>query len=1241
MLCSRLDRFASRCRAPRLGAFATSLITVCGVLIGCISGGSGGGGGGGGGPVGSDDAQDLDLTSFEINADSAVGGDGPQTGDTGTITDTGTTNDTGDADPTGDTAVGDSGVVTSDVVSACTKAADCNDGNACTTDACTASKCIYTAIANCAKQPAPCDAQNACPAGGGVCDNEAHACVPCLVAKDCGAGKVCAGKTCVTAPSCKSDVDCKAAGKVCNKVASSCVECNQAGDCGADKACITNQCHPAPPCTTSKECDKVCDFKKSICVDCLSPEDCPAGQTCSPEHLCKPALCTGNACGANNSFFVCKPGGAGYLAGVACNDTNPCTVNTCSADKGCSTKFNAALCDDGDKCTSNDACNVGQCLGDKVDCNDSNGCTNDTCSAKLGCVTGPAFGNCDDGNQCTTSDQCENDKCLGIPKVCEDGNICTKDTCDPKDGCTVDTAEGPCDDKNVCTTNDTCVSGVCLGTNKGCDDNNACTDDKCNVAGGGCVYTNNATFCDDGNQCTSNDKCSLGKCYAGALKNCDDVNACTTDSCLTGACQNANNTLACNDGDPCTTGDLCNTGACKAGLNSLVCNDNVACTDDKCEKAMGGCTYIAKSSNCDDLNVCTEGDKCANKLCVPGVAKTCDDNDACTQNTCVKTTGCTYPADTAKCDDKDLCTSDNCAAPSGLCDHKKVPNCCTKQLQCDDGDSCTDDICAGNQCVHKVNGKCCIEDFECNDNSLCTSDSCLLGKCQNTPLPPTPTPAVIGDFEDLGDMQDWTPNAPVGVVGWSQSSTAGAATGSGALLFGNPSKLQQASGAVSVIVLGPKFTVPIGGTTTLSLSWKQDYVGSTGYTPLVVTVVAAAKDNVGVSGPYNILKKYQPLAVDLSPYSGQVVQIKFTGTIGALATTPNSGYGVLVDDVAYTWNCKGKVCTADSGCTSNSLCSTGSCVVGSCNYNFKCCTVATDCNDNSPCSTDSCLGSKCAHSPIASCCGTDKDCNDNNVCTFDVCDATTKKCKFSGVAECCTNVSQCNDNEACTIDSCDAGVCNFKNTCCTTDKECDDKNEKCTVDKCDAASKKCVYTSTGVAGCCLPTVWKETFDGPLVGWTISNAFGVAKGWQQWASPPTPPGAKSDPGVLYYGDPPLKNFNFGANSGTAKSPKIVLPNAAAKLTLKAFLYMDTEGGGAGSYDDLYIYVWADGVKVATAIWNKSTVGFTTGAWLSITGDLTAHVGKTIELEFNFNTKDSVGNSGLGVLIDDLTVERTCP
>ena len=91
----------------------------------------------------------------------------------------------------------------------------------------------------------------------------------------------------------------------------------------------------------------------------------------------------------------------------------------------------------------------------------------------------------------------------------------------------------------------------CEGMN--CNDGNACTTDSCSE--GSCVNT--PINCNDGNSCTT-DSCSNGSCV-NTQKNCDDGNACTSDSCSGGSC--INTPINCDDGDECTS-DSCSGGSC-------------------------------------------------------------------------------------------------------------------------------------------------------------------------------------------------------------------------------------------------------------------------------------------------------------------------------------------------------------------------------------------------------------------------------------------------------------------------------------------------------------------------------------------------------------------------------------------------------------------------------------------------------------------------------------------------------
>lgn len=122
---------------------------------------------------------------------------------------------------------------------------------------------------------------------------------------------------------------------------------------------------------------------------------------------------------------------------------------------------------------------------------------------------------CDDDNVCNGEETCVASQCVaGTPLDCDDGNPCTTDTCDPILGCQhSNAADGtPCADADLCDGTETCQSGVCTaGTPLVCDDGNVCTDDSC-VPATGCVYTNNTSPCDDGIACTGNDACSNGAC---------------------------------------------------------------------------------------------------------------------------------------------------------------------------------------------------------------------------------------------------------------------------------------------------------------------------------------------------------------------------------------------------------------------------------------------------------------------------------------------------------------------------------------------------------------------------------------------------------------------------------------------------------------------------------------------------------------------------------------------------------
>jgi len=129
--------------------------------------------------------------------------------------------------------------------------------------------------------------------------------------------------------------------------------------------------------------------------------------------------------------------------------------------------------------------------------------------------------------------------------------------------------------------------------------------------------------------------------------NCDDNNACTTDTCdtVTGC---ANTPIVCNDNNACTA-DFCDP-VLGCQTTPITCNDNNACTDDFCDPVLGCQTTPI---TCDDNNACTD-DTCDPVLGCQTTPITCDDNNTCTDDTCDPVLGCVF-TDNQTCNGEEIC----------------------------------------------------------------------------------------------------------------------------------------------------------------------------------------------------------------------------------------------------------------------------------------------------------------------------------------------------------------------------------------------------------------------------------------------------------------------------------------------------------------------------------------------------------------------------------------------------------
>ncbi|MSQ83880.1 MAG: hypothetical protein EXR77_13510 [Myxococcales bacterium] len=554
---------------------------------------------------------------------------------------------------------------------------------------------------------------------------------PCKVQADCKTG------LCIVnaagAQVCGNTCDAKVKPiESCNGIDDDCDGATDEGTCEDGNSCTADSCTGALGCKTVSAPGPCSDGSVCSQGDSCANGACLAGPNlnCNDNNPCTSEMCAadkgcqiqaqagpcddGNACtyGEACAAASCQGGFA-----VQCTKPGVCTTTTCDQGKGCVTTPTAGFCQDGNACTSGDACSGSACLpGAIANCDDQNPCTADGCDKDKGCTHSATAAPCSDGSQCTQTDQCQGGVCAGgAPVNCKDSQVCTVDTCDPAKGCVFAPVAGACSDNNLCTGGEACANGGCAGGKAvACDDLNPCTSDSC-ATDTGCVFAPNTAACSDGDACTIKDVCGQGGCLIGKPLSCNDNKPCTTDSCspATG-CVFAANTAACDDGNACTGTDGCKAGQCAAG-SPIVCDDKKPCTFDTCDAAKG-CMAINLALPCDDGSVCTVGDVCKDGQCGSGTAVTCNDGNPCTSDACDKAKGCTVTPNSAPCTDNNACTGgDTCK--SGACNGA--------QLACNDTNLCTDDYCdAAKGCQTVANA------LACNDNTACThNDGCKSGTC--------------------------------------------------------------------------------------------------------------------------------------------------------------------------------------------------------------------------------------------------------------------------------------------------------------------------------------------------------------------------------------------------------------------------------------------------------------------------------------------------------------------------------
>lgn len=464
----------------------------------------------------------------------------------------------------------------------CTTAADCNDNDACTTDACNAGTCSHT--------PITCNDNNACTTDS--C-NSASGCVftPVSDGTSCSDGNACNG-----AESCQGG-NCTPGTPL---------------NCDDGLACTTDSCNPGTGCVHTDNCPSgsLCNHTTG---NCDSPPALPIANGATWKYFkgtAEPApgdLTSWTQITYDDSSWSSGASGFGY------GDNDDATVLSDMQNTYASVYVrktfsvaNPALVTQLTLTVDYDDSYIAYINGVEVARSASMGGTVGTPTAFNALAASGHEASAGDSSPQPPEVTHPNPSVLvaGVNVIAIHGHNQTLASTDfsliPSLTATTGGCVTPadCNDGNACTT-DACNAGTCTHTPITCNDNNSCTTDTCNPASG-CVFTpvTDGTSCADGNACNGGETCQAGTCTPGTPLNCDDGDPCTTDSCdsvngcqhtpVPGCCHNAGE---CNDNNACTT-DTCVSNACQH--DPVSCDDGIACTTDSCD-SVNGCQH---ANNC-------------------------------------------------------------------------------------------------------------------------------------------------------------------------------------------------------------------------------------------------------------------------------------------------------------------------------------------------------------------------------------------------------------------------------------------------------------------------------------------------------------------------------------------------------------------------------------------------------------------------------------------------------------------
>ncbi|MFO0708881.1 MAG: hypothetical protein U0353_03530 [Sandaracinus sp.] len=188
--------------------------------------------------------------------------------------------------------------------------------------------------------------------------------------------------------------------------------------------------------------------------------------------------------------------------------------------------------------------------------------------------------------------------------------------------------------------------------------------------------------CDDGDACNGTEHCVGGRCMAGTALDCDDLVACTADTCSGGRCEHAPLDARC-------------TAMAGGSCDPMADCQYPTCTAATCTPTAGACQEAhCEGATCVRSTLCGGGQQCCGGACV---TLGCDDTDPCTADACapggcahtaISGVACTLPHAAGTCD-RGSCVVSTCAG--GFLD-------CTPSAGCETAFSTSDCGACGVAC---------------------------------------------------------------------------------------------------------------------------------------------------------------------------------------------------------------------------------------------------------------------------------------------------------------------------------------------------------------------------------------------------------------------------------------------------------------------------------------------------------------------------------------------------------------